>query len=65
MISRNAPSEVKVDNDLANGEHMPQLRTFIASLPDTIHRQIKKEVVIKLLIKQANETLKKKAKEIF
>ena len=45
MISRNAPSEVNVDNDLANGEHMPQLQTFIASLLNTIHRQIKKEVV--------------------
>ena len=47
MISRYAPSEVNsnVDNDLANGEHMPQLQTFIASLPGTIRRQIKKEVV--------------------
>ena len=45
MIGRTAPTEVNVDNDLATGEHMPQLQTFIASLPNTIHRQIKKEVV--------------------
>ena len=45
MISKNASSEMNVDNDLANGEHMPQLQTFIASLPGTILRQIKKEVV--------------------
>ena len=43
MNGRNAPSEVNVDNALAIGEHMPQ--TFIVSLPDTFHRQIKKEVV--------------------
>ena len=57
MISRNAPSEVNVDNDLANGEHMPQLQTFIASLPGTILRQIKKEVV-------TMEQLKKKGRDV-
>ena len=57
MIGRTAPSEVNVDNDLANGEHMPQLQTFIASLSDTIHRQIKKEVV-------TMEQLKKKRRDM-
>ena len=45
MNGRTAPSEVNVDNALAIGKHMPQLQTFIVSLPDTFHMQIKKEVV--------------------
>ena len=53
MNDRTAPSEVNVDNALAIGGHMPQLQTFIVSLPDTFHRQRKKELV-------AMEQLKKK-----
>ena len=46
MNSRTASSEVNVDNALTTiGEHMPQLQTFIVSLSDTFHSQIKKEVV--------------------
>ena len=56
MIGRTAPSEVNVDNDLVNSEHMPQLHTFIASLPDTIHRQIKKEVLTIEQLKKKVET---------
>ena len=42
MNGRTAPREVNVDIMLL---HMPQLQTFIVSLPDTFHRQRKKEVV--------------------
>ena len=56
MNGRTAPSEVNVDNALAIGEHMPQLQTFIVSLPDTFHMQIKKEVVTMKQLKKKGQS---------
>ena len=56
MDGRTALSELNVDIALAIGEHMPQ--TFIASLPDTFHRHIKKEVVTMEQLKKKDQCLR-------